>query len=186
LFEKYKINPRFVDIGCGNGLLVYLLSLEGYTGYGIDLTKRKIWDKLAPLENSTDIKLLQQLEITRDSTFPDTNFLIGNHADELTPWIPVFAARSNANFILIPCCTFDFSCRFSKVYTRDGKKIGKYASYVEYIKSIATKIGFIVEVEYLRIPSTKNVCIVGWMNENVDKSVAEDMVQGLDVCTRSV
>lgn len=25
--------------------------------------------------------------------FPDTDWLIGNHSDELTPWIPVIAAR---------------------------------------------------------------------------------------------
>lgn len=36
--------PSFVDLGCGNGLLVHILSEEGYTGYGIDVRKRKIWD----------------------------------------------------------------------------------------------------------------------------------------------
>ena len=25
--------------------------------------------------------------------FPDVDWLIGNHSDELTPWIPVMAAR---------------------------------------------------------------------------------------------
>lgn len=25
--------------------------------------------------------------------FPDVDWLIGNHSDELTPWIPVIAAR---------------------------------------------------------------------------------------------
>lgn len=34
----------FVDLGCGNGLLVYILSSEGHSGYGIDLRKRGIWD----------------------------------------------------------------------------------------------------------------------------------------------
>lgn len=34
----------FVDLGCGNGLLVHILSSEGYPGLGIDLRKRKIWD----------------------------------------------------------------------------------------------------------------------------------------------
>lgn len=34
----------FVDLGCGNGLLVYILSCEGHSGYGIDLRKRGIWD----------------------------------------------------------------------------------------------------------------------------------------------
>lgn len=34
----------FVDLGCGNGLLVYILSSEGHSGTGIDLRRRKIWD----------------------------------------------------------------------------------------------------------------------------------------------
>lgn len=34
----------FVDLGCGNGLLVYILSSEGHPGYGIDIRKRGIWD----------------------------------------------------------------------------------------------------------------------------------------------
>lgn len=34
----------FVDLGCGNGLLVYILSSEGHPGSGIDLRKRGIWD----------------------------------------------------------------------------------------------------------------------------------------------
>jgi tRNASer (uridine44-2'-O)-methyltransferase len=33
----------FIDIGCGNGLLVYLLTSEGYPGKGIDIRARKIW-----------------------------------------------------------------------------------------------------------------------------------------------
>ena len=36
----------FVDLGCGNGLLVYILNGEGHPGYGIDLRKRKIWESL--------------------------------------------------------------------------------------------------------------------------------------------
>lgn len=34
----------FVDLGCGNGLLVYILAMEGYSGVGIDVRKRNIWD----------------------------------------------------------------------------------------------------------------------------------------------
>jgi hypothetical protein len=32
---------------CGNGLLVYVLSAEGYVGRGIDLRRRKTWDALS-------------------------------------------------------------------------------------------------------------------------------------------
>ena len=34
----------FVDLGCGNGLLVYILTSEGHPGTGIDLRRRQIWD----------------------------------------------------------------------------------------------------------------------------------------------
>ena len=30
---------------------------------------------------------------TLPGLFPDVDWLIGNHSDELTPWIPVMAAR---------------------------------------------------------------------------------------------
>jgi tRNASer (uridine44-2'-O)-methyltransferase len=43
--EMYKdiIFPGFVDIGCGNGLLVHLLIEEGYSGWGFDARRRKSW-----------------------------------------------------------------------------------------------------------------------------------------------
>ena len=34
---------RFVDLGCGNGFLTYLLIEEGHTGWGIDRQRRGIW-----------------------------------------------------------------------------------------------------------------------------------------------
>ncbi|TQS38856.1 hypothetical protein Golomagni_00631 [Golovinomyces magnicellulatus] len=35
--------PGFVDIGCGNGLLVHILREEGYSGWGFDARYRKSW-----------------------------------------------------------------------------------------------------------------------------------------------
>lgn len=35
--------PGFVDIGCGNGLLVHILLEEGYKGWGFDARQRKSW-----------------------------------------------------------------------------------------------------------------------------------------------
>ncbi|KAE9417096.1 hypothetical protein Angca_006462, partial [Angiostrongylus cantonensis] len=47
LLEFWRIRectPRkFVDMGCGNGLLVHLLNKEGVNGIGIDIRSRKIW-----------------------------------------------------------------------------------------------------------------------------------------------
>ena len=38
---------------------------------------------------------LQEVTITpsAENTFPEYDWLIGNHSDELTPWIPVISAR---------------------------------------------------------------------------------------------
>jgi tRNASer (uridine44-2'-O)-methyltransferase len=55
LWEKENIEmqqtrkQRFVDVGCGNGFLVYVLASEGYEGFGADISKRKLWDKLSPV-----------------------------------------------------------------------------------------------------------------------------------------
>jgi len=32
--------------------------------------------------------------------FPEADWLIGNHCDELTPWIPVIAARWHASHVI--------------------------------------------------------------------------------------
>lgn len=39
---------NFVDLGCGNGLLVHILTEEGHKGRGIDIRPRKIWDLYKP------------------------------------------------------------------------------------------------------------------------------------------
>ena len=84
--EKNSTNRKqsFVDIGCGNGLLVYLLTMEGHKGLGFDLRKRNIWDKYEP-----SVNLVEKVFTPSDETlvFEDYDWLIGNHSDELTPWL---------------------------------------------------------------------------------------------------
>ncbi|KAJ2027281.1 tRNA(Ser) Um(44) 2'-O-methyltransferase, partial [Coemansia sp. S2] len=89
----------------------------------------------------------------------DVDWIIGNHADELVPWIPVIAARSKAKFVVIPCCPHDFSGRKMTFPVVAGQS--KYHAYSTYICDLAERCGFGVEKEYLRIPSTKNLAIVG-------------------------
>jgi tRNASer (uridine44-2'-O)-methyltransferase len=45
---KYTRFPGFVDIGCGNGLLVHILLKEGYSGWGFDARRRKSWATYSP------------------------------------------------------------------------------------------------------------------------------------------
>lgn len=145
----------FVDLGCGNGLLVHVLSSEGHPGRGIDIRRRKIWDMYGPQTR------LEEGAITpNDSTlFPDVDWLIGNHSDELTPWIPVIAARSsyNCRFFVLPCCFFDFVGRYHR---RQSEKT-QYRGYLDFIAEVGATCGFHVEEDCLRIPSTKRVCLIG-------------------------
>ncbi|KAJ2491637.1 tRNA(Ser) Um(44) 2'-O-methyltransferase [Coemansia sp. RSA 2050] len=145
--------PSFVDLGCGNGLLVHLLTAEGYVGYGVDQCSRKVWSHYG---HSVDLRA-QTLEPYE--YIADVDWVIGNHADELVPWIPVISARSSAKFVVIPCCPHDFSGRKMAFPAVAGQS--KYHAYSTYISDLAEHCGFEVEKEYLRIPSTKNLAIVG-------------------------
>ncbi|XP_034532640.1 probable tRNA (uracil-O(2)-)-methyltransferase [Notolabrus celidotus] len=145
----------FVDLGCGNGLLVHILTNEGHPGKGIDVRRRKIWDMFGPGT------LLEEKAITPSESFlfPRTDWLIGNHSDELTPWIPVMAARSSysCRFFVLPCCFFDFYCKYQR---RQCKK-SQYKEYIDFISEVSQVSGFKTEEDCLRIPSTKRVCLVG-------------------------
>ncbi|XP_036102213.1 probable tRNA (uracil-O(2)-)-methyltransferase [Molossus molossus] len=145
----------FVDLGCGNGLLVHILNSEGHPGRGIDVRRRKIWDMYGPQT------CLEEAAITPsdDTLFPDVDWLIGNHSDELTPWIPVIAARSSyhCRFFVLPCCFFDFVGRYCR---RQSEKT-QYRGYLDFIREVGSACGFHVEEDCLRIPSTKRVCLIG-------------------------
>lgn len=150
-----KTKQSFVDLGCGNGLLVHILNSEGHPGKGVDLRKRKIWDFY---ENTN----LEEQTITPGSgeSFKDYDWLIGNHSDELTPWIPVMAFRSSENtrYFVLPCCFHDFDKKFVK---REAKET-QYRSYLNFIREVGEKCGFKVGEDHLRIPSTKRICQVGF------------------------
>ena len=110
LIWKSKPPKSFVDLGCGNGLLVYLLTKEGIEGgVGLDLRKRKIWNYFR--EKGADLRV-ETIEAKADDKFKNYDWLIGNHSDELTPWLPVMAKLSNSNFFLLPCCAFDFFAKY--------------------------------------------------------------------------
>jgi len=157
-----KKKQSFVDLGCGNGFLVYLLSMEGYQGRGIDLKKRKVWDKYPPSITLMESAIQPSTEVYSE------DWLIANHADELTPWIPLLASRHTSKkqedepqlgqrYFVLPCCEWDFDKKFSKKL----EGVSRFMSYVKYIESIGTKSGFLVETEHLRIPSTRNIAQIG-------------------------
>ncbi|KAF7706293.1 probable tRNA (uracil-O(2)-)-methyltransferase [Silurus meridionalis] len=159
----------FVDLGCGNGLLVHILNNEGHPGKGIDIRKRKIWDMYGPSTH------LEETAITPSAAFlfPETDWLIGNHSDELTPWIPVIAARSSyfCRYFVLPCCFFDFCGKYQR---RQCKK-SQYREYIDFINEVSIACGFQTDEDCLRIPSTKRVCLIGMSRsyEQAEEELAE-------------
>ncbi|KAJ5263276.1 tRNA(Ser) Um(44) 2'-O-methyltransferase [Penicillium angulare] len=118
--------PGFVDIACGNGVVVYVLLMEGYSGYGLDARRRETW---TIFPKSVQEKLKERICIPKpflDATntgeigadihtgdFPPETFIISNRADEMTVWTPLMAAlsclASPLPFLAIPCCSHSLS-----------------------------------------------------------------------------
>ncbi|KAM9961956.1 hypothetical protein ACTFIR_004828 [Dictyostelium discoideum] len=154
-----KQTQRFIDIGCGNGLLVHILNKEGYDGIGIDLRSRKIWSKY---DDQVQKNLIEEAILPKDTTFEQYDWIIGNHSDELTPWVPYITSKlPNQRFFLLPCCFYNFNSRFKENDTR----IGKYSCYLNYIEKVSNECGFNVIKETLRIPSTKNIAFISSLRD---------------------
>jgi len=72
--------------------------------------------------------------------------------------------------MVIPCCFYSLS---GSKYTFPNQIItsGKYKAYQEYIQDIINECGFVTEIDWLRIPSTKNVVLVGKkrLNDSIGK-----------------
>lgn len=180
--------PGFVDMGCGNGLLVYILNTEGWHGWGFDARRRKTWDVFGPPYTSKLQELLLIPEVLRNPSstpvtgspgshngvFPRHTFIVSNHADELTPWTPLLAHVSESPFIAIPCCSHDFGgTRFrapghAKYLSVDAsanggknKQPSAYAGLCSWVSYLTEQVGYVPEKEHLRIPSTRNIAILG-------------------------
>lgn len=177
--------PKFVDIGCGNGLLVHILLEEGYDGWGFDARSRKSWStwskkaqanlkelvmipsfsqKNGHCQNnghSQNVEHLQR-EGIHNGVFPKATFIISNHSDELTPWTPILAAVSQSPFIIIPCCSHALSgARFRAAPPKGLGGASAYASLVAWVSDLSAECGWEVEKDMLRIPSTRNVALIG-------------------------
>ena len=250
--DKEAAFPGFVDIGCGNGVLVDTLLREGYSGWGFDARRRKTWDTFDPstLDKLKEMILIPQplFELQHDAMYPiyanggilsegatsaatvekavgdipawhngifrQGTFIISNHADELTPWTPLLASISSSPFLAIPCCSHNLSglrFRAPSVFNNNSadalapsyfaahintsksiaiaiacpdneeifgqgpeqgdlkdlnamaraKQPSAYSSLCDWVAHLAARVGYKVEREMLRMPSTRNVGIVG-------------------------
>lgn len=144
---------KFLDLGCGNGFLTYLLFKEGYNGYGVDLSRRGIWTKF----EKEGAEYEERPVFPQKETFENVEWIIGNHPDELTLWVPIIAQKSTANFVIIPCCPFDLS---GKRFTKKNHNKTSYQTFIDHVEVFCGEIGFTTIREHLRIPSTKNLAIV--------------------------
>ncbi|KAL8721158.1 MAG: hypothetical protein Q9181_007768 [Wetmoreana brouardii] len=70
--------PGFVDIGCGNGVLVDILLQEGYRGWGFDARNRKSWAIFPP---STQHQLKQMILVPQPLLEMDSKLDQESHKD---------------------------------------------------------------------------------------------------------
>lgn len=169
-FQQRK--QTFADIGCGNGLLVYILTQEGYDGYGVDLRRRNIWylynnddddDKERKKVRLIEMKIdLFEYETTDDFGLPHCDWMIGNHSDELTPWILYMASMQNTQtrVFLLPCCCYNLD-GFKFQRTTEPSTKSQYQCYIDFLESLCYQFGFAqCQRDKLRIPSTKRICLI--------------------------
>ena len=168
-----------MDVGCGNGLLVYILSSEGHEGYGVDLRARGIWSMYP---SHVDLRVEAIIPGDDSSTF-SVDWIIGNHSDELSPWIPVMAARSSyeTKYFVLPCCAYEFD---GQKYQRRNCKLSQYNDFLYYMTWISDVCGFATSVDRLKIPSTKRVCIIGDRKEYSEHEYEERCLEIQDFINR--
>ncbi|EDW80989.1 uncharacterized protein Dwil_GK11817 [Drosophila willistoni] len=165
LWSETQTEPRaFADLGCGNGLLVHILNAEGYEGYGYDIRKRKLWSLY---NEQTQSRLIEQAVEPKSFSLasPHIDWLIGNHSDELSPWLPVLAARFNTKFFLLPCCAFELS---GLKFQRRNTGISAYQDFYKYATNLSKQCGFDTLQDRLKIPSTKRLALIGLKRESRD------------------
>lgn len=122
--QKLLIDIIYTVSRCGNGLLTHILISEGYKGSGIDLRARNSWANYPPsTQEHLKVHAFNPSRMPDGGEFYKTHFpagvfIIGNHADELTPWLPVVAAHTSAaGYLSIPCCAWGLETRFERSST---------------------------------------------------------------------
>lgn len=162
---------EFIDLGCGNGLLVRILIEEGFHGKGIDVRARKSWGNYPRNVKDSLVKAMVGPSFFRSDSVPDMCwiggettkrlFLIGNHSDELTLWVPLFGFP----FMVLPCCSHTLTGTKTR-FPAHGTEKSTYAGLLEKTITVAQSAGWKTEVEWLRIPSTRNAAVVGIKKSN--------------------
>jgi hypothetical protein len=77
--------------------------------------------------------------------------------------------------MVIPCCYFQLDGSRHKGLS--GLEGGKYREYTDYVKQIAIKAGYNIDEDHLRIPSTRNIAVVG-QSRNLETAAIIDEAVG--------
>lgn len=118
--------------------------------------------------------LLESLMVCTTEEFAPNTFLIGNHLDELTCWLPLFGYP----FIVIPCCSHALNgakIRYNPRRDHNSLGVSTYGALVDHVEELASRVGWDVEKEILRIPSTRNTAIIGMNKLDFFASEADEV-----------
>ena len=222
-YDNPQNDMQFRDLGCGNGLLVYILLHEGYNGEGVDARARKLWSNFPPfvqkslkeqivipsvllrphpafarlnpevadngclfkvadpvLDTDTYYSSGNLLTLSKVCTadFEPNTFIIGNHSDEMTCWIPLLGYP----FMVIPCCSHALSgARFR--FPQKPSANSAYGALVDHVEHLAKQMGWQVKKEMLRIPLTRNAAIIGMERTEAYEKLSDDAkaIRALDI-----
>lgn len=165
--------------------MTHILTQEGYEGKGIDVRARTSWSHYPKsTQDNLQVHSFDPTSVSSDPYFRRGVFIIGNHADELTPWVPVVSTIYSASgYINIPCCAWTFDAKFDRSATSmfpipdsdfadtlnlggEGGNGSSYSMYRIWLASLTLHCGWEIECETLRIPSTRNWAIVGMCSQS--------------------
>lgn len=116
-------------------------------------------------------RLATDPRVFQTASLPENAFIIGNHSDELTCWIPLM----DRPFMVIPCCSHALSGEKKRFppSSSDPEEKSTYRSLVGHVELLSSQIGWQVEKEYLRIPSTRNAAVIGRTRVEPQKNIFE-------------
>jgi tRNASer (uridine44-2'-O)-methyltransferase len=118
---------------------------------------------------------------SEDTFFLEFDWLLGNHSDELTPWIAVMALQSSikrqperlpTRYWVLPCCPFSFWGKFQREKFNAANS-SRYFEYLRFVGEIGRNCGYQVEEDRMRIPSTRRTCFVGSIQSKSESEWAD-------------
>ncbi|KAA3677880.1 tRNASer (uridine44-2'-O)-methyltransferase [Paragonimus westermani] len=144
-----------------------------FNGVGVDCRARAIWNIYPTFVRQHLTETTLNVECC--AGFPNATWLIGNHSDELTPWLPILAARSgpSCRVFVLPCCPFGLYGKYNNFLhnttemdnhsdsNTSADEQSRYRLYLAYLRGLFHVCELSSEIDMLRIPSTKRICLVG-------------------------